>query len=77
MTQEEANNQVFGISVEQLEEIREQARAKAQSHTWKQKGGWLVCTSCEYQHRSYLGLDKQMVGIDKEGKPILESIRRQ
>lgn len=41
-------------------------------HEWKQQGPYLVCMSCELKHGHYIGMDKQLVGIDSEGKPILE-----
>lgn len=42
------------------------------SHTWRQQGPALVCFSCPYQHSQYIGMDKILVGFDKEGAPILE-----
>jgi len=42
------------------------------NHKWRQQGPYLVCKSCELQHAVYIGPDKMMVGIDKEGKPILK-----
>jgi len=41
-------------------------------HDWKQKGPYLVCKSCEIEHAVWIGMDKIMVGINKEGKPILK-----
>ena len=42
------------------------------NHTWRQEGPYVVCRSCELHHAVYIGMDKIMVGIDKEGRPILK-----
>lgn len=39
---------------------------------YKQRGIYLVCTSCELQHATYIGINKIMIGEDEHGKPILE-----
>lgn len=40
---------------------------------WRQRGPFLVCTSCELQHALHIGMDKIMVGEDENGKPIIKS----
>lgn len=40
---------------------------------FRQRGPFLVCTSCEIQHANWVGMDKIMVGEDENGKPILKS----
>lgn len=40
---------------------------------YKQRGPYLVCMSCEIQHATWIGMEKIMVGEDKEGKPIVKS----
>jgi len=40
-------------------------------HTWRAQGIYIICKSCELEHAIYIGLDKRLVGIDEEGKPIL------
>jgi len=40
---------------------------------YKQRGPYLVCTSCELQHATWIGMDKIMVGEDETGKPIVKS----
>lgn len=40
---------------------------------YKQRGPYLVCVSCELQHATYIGMDRIMVGEDKDGKPILKA----
>ena len=42
------------------------------NHDWRQQGPYLVCKSCELQHAVWVGMEKIMVGINKEGKPILK-----
>lgn len=39
---------------------------------YKQRGPYLVCTSCELQHALFIGMEKIMVGVDEHGKPIVE-----
>lgn len=39
---------------------------------YKQRGTYLVCTSCELQHAIHIGINKMMVGEDEHGQPILE-----
>ena len=41
-------------------------------HTWRQRGYYLVCVSCELQHAVFIGKDLIMVGEDKNGEPILK-----
>lgn len=40
---------------------------------WRQRGPFIVCTSCELQHALHIGMDKIMVGEDENGKPIIKS----
>lgn len=44
------------------------------NHEWRQQGPYIICKSCQLEHASWIGMNKQMVGIDKEGKPILKDI---
>lgn len=41
-------------------------------HIYRQNGPYLICKSCELTHAIWIGMDKIMVGEDKEGQPILE-----
>lgn len=43
------------------------------SCTFKQRGPYLVCISCQIQHAVWIGMDKIMTGEDDDGKPILKS----
>jgi len=43
-----------------------------ETHDWRQQGPYLVCHSCEIKHAVHIGMGKIMVGMDKEGKPILK-----
>ena len=43
-------------------------------HEWRQKGPYLVCKSCEIEHAVYIGQNKQLIGLDEEGKPILKEV---
>lgn len=42
-----------------------------EQHEWRQKGPYLVCKSCELEHAIHIGMEKELIGIDKEGRPIL------
>lgn len=39
---------------------------------YRQQGPYLVCYSCQLQHAVYIGINKIMVGVDKNGKPIIK-----
>jgi hypothetical protein len=41
-------------------------------HEWRQRGPYLVCTSCEIEHATYIGMEKIMVGLNDKGQPILK-----
>jgi len=43
------------------------------NHRWRQQGPYLVCKSCELQHAVFIGMNKVMTGINKEGGPILKN----
>lgn len=43
-----------------------------ENHEWRQQGPYLVCKGCEIVHAQYIGLNKIMVGLTEEGKPILK-----
>lgn len=40
---------------------------------YRQRGPYLICTSCEIQHATWIGMEKIMVGEDANGKPIVRS----
>lgn len=74
----ESKENNYAIREEELEEIRARAIEKAQKarHVWRQKGPWLRCSSCEFNHGVYIGIHKRMVGETKEGAPILKDVNR-
>jgi len=41
-------------------------------HTWRAEGPYIICRSCELEHAIFIGMNKLLVGIDKEGQPILK-----
>ncbi len=69
----EIAEKIWGLTEAEIEELRQKALEKAKNthHTWRQKGFWLVCKSCENPHASWLGPDKMMVGESEDGTPIL------
>lgn len=62
-----------GMSKDDVERIRQTAieNAKNTKHGWRLKGGYLICDTCPFPHRAYIGHDKVMTGIDEAGNPIL------
>ena len=62
------------ITAEQIEELRERAHEKAKraSHAWKQRGAWIVCRTCDFEHGFRVQANKRLVGITSDGNPILE-----
>jgi hypothetical protein len=42
-------------------------------HEWRQEGGYIICRSCELEHAVWIGMDKILVGLNKDGKPILKN----
>ena len=40
-------------------------------HTWRQRGPFLVCTSCPHEHSQWIGVDKHLTDIDKDGNPVI------
>jgi len=69
--------QVFGITSEQIEEIRKGAieKAKQATHRWRQRGFWLVCTSCDNNHAIWIQ-GKEMIGENEDGTPILRELKK-
>lgn len=43
-------------------------------HEWRQQGPYLNCFSCDLQHGVYIGVNKQMIGINAKGDPILKKL---
>lgn len=63
-----------GLSIEEYNRIRNKAleEAKTMRHAWVMKGPYLICNSCTYPHRAYIGNSWTMTGIDQNGNPILK-----
>ena len=45
-----------------------------ESHGWRQQGPYLVCKTCDIEHAVWVGMEKQMVGLNKKGQPILKKV---
>ena len=43
-------------------------------HQWRQQGPYLVCTSCPVKHTVWIGTDRQLVGFNKKGEPLLRKV---
>lgn len=70
---QEPTKESFEVDVDAL--IR-QKKAQIQGHTWRQRGPWLVCISCDHKHSSWLGMNKELIGIDEKGEPIVRILKR-
>lgn len=70
---QEQFEKVWGISQAEVDELREKAQEQLKNtrHTWRQKGIWLICRTCEQQHAICIGANKRMVGEQDDGTPIL------
>lgn len=42
------------------------------NHLWRQEGPYLCCRSCDCEHAVWIGMDKMMIGLGKDGQPILK-----
>lgn len=62
------NNQSEENETQELE-VPEPVFAK--DHTWVQRGAYVVCTSCPFEHGSYIGTSKRLMGIEN-GLPVLQ-----
>jgi len=45
-----------------------------ENHGWRQQGPYLVCKSCEIEHAAWVGMARQMVGLNKKGQPIMKKV---
>jgi len=43
------------------------------NHVWRQEGYYLVCSSCDLIHATFIGPNKVMVGMDEKNNPILKT----
>lgn len=43
-------------------------------HEWRQQGPFLICNSCPLKHAVRIGIDKRLMGFDKNGQPIIEKV---
>ena len=59
--------ETYEVNLDQLFNNRAKVR-----HTWKQRGPFLVCTTCQSVHHSFIGTKRLMVGIKEDGTPILK-----
>lgn len=58
---------------EELE--RKFAENRTHGHIWQQRGSFVVCTSCPFEHSFSVPTSKILKGTDEKGMPILESIQ--
>jgi hypothetical protein len=64
-----------GIHLEaRVDEIESQVKEGLLGHQWVQRGPFLVCKSCPIEHGIYIGVDRQLVGLNDDGTPKLKKI---
>lgn len=68
---------VLELTAEMLEDIREKAREQARKvhHDWVQRGSWLVCRSCDFEHATHVKVGKIYVG-QENGLPKFVDIEQ-
>lgn len=74
--QTSSQNEVHEIPDIDVEALIRQAKSEIKGHTWRQRGPWLVCVSCTKKHASWLGMNKQLVGMNEKGEPIVRPLQR-
>lgn len=67
--------QVFGLTEQELDELRERAKERQKGGTWKQKGAYLIKEDVDYPFGIHIGVNKQLVGVDEKGNPILKDLK--
>lgn len=66
-------------TLEELEEIKNIAikQSLTSKHIWRQRGIYVICTSCENEHAIYLGTSKILIGVRDDGSPNIVDIDKQ
>ncbi len=62
---------VFSLSQDDLDKAISEAVQKVKStrHGWRQKGPYIYCKSCDYEHGVFVGIEKVLIGMDSDGNP--------
>lgn len=63
--------------LDERDRLYSETKARMVGHNWRQRGNELVCSSCPVEHGWTIPPEKwpaKMVGIDRNGMPILESV---
>lgn len=42
------------------------------THSWRQRGPYLICRTCDLEHAIWVGMDQLMAGVKENGEPILQ-----
>lgn len=45
-----------------------------EGHIWKQRGAYIICSSCPLMHSVYIGVSKHLVGYDEKGRPRFKKV---
>lgn len=62
------------ISLDERDQRLADTAERMRGHNLKQRGTYVECTSCPFPHGWAIGPNKQLVGVTKDGLPILKPI---
>jgi len=71
--EEEKENEVWHFEIDR-NQLQSLVKEGIEGHQWVQQGPFLVCKSCPIEHAVWIGMDKRLIGIDEDGKPIFQKI---
>lgn len=57
-----------------LAELQNLISPDLKGHNWRQKGPYLVCTSCKLKHSLFVGLTKRLKWVKEDGEIVLEDV---
>jgi len=68
MPNEEVKGEQHEIDLSQI------PKATLEGHMWRQEGIYLHCTSCPFNHGTFIEPGYQLYGIDDNGAPLIRKI---
>lgn len=71
----EEEEKIDGESLEvDVSDLEPMVKPGLVGHRWRQRGPYIVCTSCPLEHAFYIGVDKHLVGFDDDGLPRIKKV---
>lgn len=75
-TQESEEIKDEGLHIDtNLDELVPMIRPGLVGHTWRQRGPYIHCISCGLGHSTYVGVNKQLIGINDDGTPRFRTVK--